>query len=191
MGKMIFLTLLLLWQGLALANPGTLKSSQTADTIVQLMDWPFDRVAEECENHLAPNGFAAVQLSPVQEHVKGKEWWTRYQKVSSKIISRSGNQKQFESMIKRCHQVGIKIYVDFIVNHMTGKLKGFGVGGTPYEKFNYPEFGPEYFRETCDIEDWLDPFQLRYCELAHLSDLKTELPFVRNSLAKQMNELIR
>lgn len=182
MGKIIFLILLMAFQGPSFAS--------TPDTIVQLMDWPFDKIAEECETHLASSGFAAVQVSPVQEHVKGKQWWTRYQRVSSKIISRSGNQQQFESMIKRCHAVGIKIYVDFLVNHMTGKLSGVGVGGTSFEKFNYPEFGSQYFRETCDIEDWLDPFQLRYCELAHLADLKTELLYVRNSLAAQMNQLI-
>ena len=31
-------------------------------SIVHLFEWPWRDIAEECENYLAPNGFAAVQV---------------------------------------------------------------------------------------------------------------------------------
>lgn len=38
---------------------------------VQLFEWSWDDVAMECEQYLGPNHFAAVQVSPAQEHVQG------------------------------------------------------------------------------------------------------------------------
>ena len=38
---------------------------------VQLFEWSWDDVAVECEQYFGPNRFAAVQVSPVQEHVQG------------------------------------------------------------------------------------------------------------------------
>ena len=38
---------------------------------VQLFEWSWDDVAMECEQYFGPNHFAAVQVSPVQEHVQG------------------------------------------------------------------------------------------------------------------------
>ena len=37
---------------------------------VQLFEWSWDDVAMECEQHLGPNHFTAVQVSPVQEPVQ-------------------------------------------------------------------------------------------------------------------------
>jgi alpha-amylase len=168
-----------------------LVSSPVQATILQLMDWPYEKVALECENHLYKSGFEAIQLSPVQEHVKGKEWWTRYQKVSRKLISRSGNREQFIDMISRCHKKKIKIYVDFIMNHMTGKAVGMGTAGTSFTKYHYPEFQEQHFHKECQIINWQNSFELRNCELVHLADLKTEDQYVQEELAGQMNELLK
>lgn len=79
-------------------------------TIVHLFEWPFKNVAEECERFLSAKGYAAVQVSPVSENVivEGRPWWERYQPISYKIITRSGDEGAFLDMTRRCNAVGIR-----------------------------------------------------------------------------------
>lgn len=58
------------------------------------------------------------QVSPPQEDVRGDQWWTRYQPVSYKIYSRSGDRAMFQDMVRRCRAVGVDIVVDGVLNHM-------------------------------------------------------------------------
>jgi alpha-amylase len=86
-------------------------------------------------------GYKAVQVSPPQEHavVSGNPWWQRYQPVSYSIDrSRSGTRAEFQAMVTRCRAVGVDIYVDAVINHMTGNASGTGSNGTVYTKYNYP-----------------------------------------------------
>jgi len=46
----------------------------------------------------------------------------RYQPVSYKLVSRSGNEAEFIDMVNRCNNAGVNIYVDAVINHMTGAL---------------------------------------------------------------------
>ena len=59
----------------ALQAPGspTLQSLQPQpwSTVVQLFEWRWEAVAKECEVFLGPMGYAAVQVSPPQEHIQG------------------------------------------------------------------------------------------------------------------------
>lgn len=52
--------------------------------------------------------------------ITGEEWWVRYQPVSYLLESRSGNREQFVDMVNRCRAVGVNIYVDAVINHMSG-----------------------------------------------------------------------
>jgi alpha-amylase len=44
--------------------------------MVHLFSWKFSDIADECENFLAPKGYAGVQISPTQEYqvVPGRPW---------------------------------------------------------------------------------------------------------------------
>src|SRR3984885_15142767 len=94
---------------------------------VQLFEWKWTDVARECETYLGPKGFAAVQISPPNEHAwittgdgAPFPWWMRYQPVSYSLdASRSGNRAQFVDMVNRCNAAGVGIYVDAVFNHMT------------------------------------------------------------------------
>ena len=55
------------------------------------------------------------------EHIPGGQWWTRYQPVSYKLESRSGSRQQFISMVDRCKAAGVNIFVDAVINHMSGR----------------------------------------------------------------------
>jgi 1,4-alpha-glucan branching enzyme len=48
-------------------------------------------------------------VSPAQEHVEGSEWWTDYQPVSYKLISKRGDETQYKNMIDACHEAGVKV----------------------------------------------------------------------------------
>ena len=58
------------------------------------------------------------QVSPPMEHVvlpgDNYPWWQRYQPVSYKLYSRSGNEDQFADMVKRCNKVGVRYRLQVI-----------------------------------------------------------------------------
>src|SRR5438445_4770815 len=90
------------------------------DVFVHLFEWKWTDIASECENVLGPAGFAAVQVSPPQEHSlepPSYPWSERYQPVSYSIArSRSGTQPEFADMVQRCRAGGVDIYVDAVIN---------------------------------------------------------------------------
>ena len=75
---------------LAFSSHASLAASPT--TFVHLFEWRWSDVATECETFLGPNGYAAVQVSPPNEHIQGSQWWTRYQPVSYLLESRGGSR---------------------------------------------------------------------------------------------------
>ena len=173
---------------------------------VQLFEWKWTDVAKECEQWLGPHGFAAVQVSPPQEHAEIDNatnqfpWWERYQAVSYAIDSRSGTRAEFADMVSRCRAAGIEVYADVILNHMTAG-SGTGSAGTVYTKYSYPGLyrpsdfhaspNPAYPTVLCDhsINDFNDPVEVRTCELDGLADLRTEDPAVQDKLAGYLADL--
>jgi alpha-amylase len=173
---------------------------------VQLFEWKWTDVAEECEQWLGPHGFAAVQVSPPNEHAvidtaaNPYPWWERYQSVSYTLDSRSGTRAEFADMVARCRAAGVEVYADVILNHMTAG-SGTGSAGTVYTKYSYPGLyqpkdfhanpNPAYPKILCDhsINDFFDPTEVRLCELDGLADLRTEEPYVQDKLASYMADL--
>lgn len=101
-------------------------------------------IAAECERFLAPKGYAGIQISPPNENsinVRANyPWWQRYQPVSYKLVSRSGTEAEFIDMVQRCNAVGVNIYVDAIINHMSGNAGNVGGAGSAYnsDQRSYP-----------------------------------------------------
>jgi alpha-amylase len=63
------------------------------------------------------------QVSPVSENVIDpiRPWWERYQPISYRLdTTRSGTEEEFASMVARCNAVNVRIYVDAVINHMSG-----------------------------------------------------------------------
>ena len=96
--------------------------------IVQMMEWKFSEIATECEVFLGPYGYGGVQLTPVHANAvitnPFRPWWERYQPVGYKIISRSGNEQDLANMVDRCNKAGVRVYVDIVMNHMSGGQGG-------------------------------------------------------------------
>ena len=85
----------LLATSLALGITCQAQAAPEPTTFVHLFEWNWPDVAQECEDYLGPKGYAAVQVSPPNEHMQGSEWWTRYQPVSYLLESRGGTREQF------------------------------------------------------------------------------------------------
>lgn len=154
--------------------------AQSRTAFVHLFEWSWNDIAQECEQHLGPKGFAAVQVSPPQRSINRSEWWSRYQPVSYAIEGRGGSREEFRSMVERCAAVGVDIYADAIINHMAAFNRSF------------PEvpYGPNDFH-TCQTEiNYGNRFSVQNCDLVGLNDLRTETEYVRNRIADYMNDLI-
>lgn len=57
------------------------------------------------------------QISPPNENViitdPQQPWWERYQPVSYKLCTRSGNETEFRDMVTRCNNVGVSTFKTF------------------------------------------------------------------------------
>ncbi|XP_077293316.1 alpha-amylase 2-like [Arctopsyche grandis] len=192
-----FLLVALLGSALTTKNPN-FRENRT--TMVHLFEWKWEDIALECERFLGPKGFGGVQVSPVNENLKvtsrNRPWWERYQPISYKLITRSGNEQQFADMVKRCNAVGVGIYVDIVVNHMTGTWpENQGTGGSTanFNEWSYPAvpFGKNDFNSPiCTINNYNDPNQVRNCELVGLKDLNQGSDYVRDKIVDFMNNLV-
>ncbi|MDA0565431.1 alpha amylase C-terminal domain-containing protein [Streptomonospora sp. S1-112] len=183
------------------ADSGGTAAQANGDVIVHLFQWRWESVAQECEDVLGPNGYGAVQVSPPQEHVVLAEeehpWWQDYQPVSYSVDNtRRGTRADFADMVARCRDAGVRIYVDAVVNHMTGTGSigsGPGSAGSTYAKYDYPAvpYGDGDFGDCRrDVADWTDPAEVQGCELLALSDLDTGSAHVRGAIADYLNDLV-
>jgi alpha-amylase len=142
--------------------------------MVHLFEWKWSDIAAECERFLGPRGFAGIQISPPQEHPNinnpFRPWWQRYQPVSYKLVSRSGDENALRNMIERCNVAGVRIYVDAVINHMSA-TSGVGTAGSQfnagYKSFPGVPFGsPDFNDGQCktssgNIENYNDANQVR------------------------------
>ncbi len=166
------------------------------DVFVQLFEWPWADIANECEQVLGPVGYRAVQVSPPEEHsiTPTHDWSERYQPVSYSLArSRSGDSTQFVDMVQRCKAAGVDIYVDAVINHMTNyPSPGVGSAGTAYTKYDYPGlYTPADFHTPCTVTDYSNAANVQDCELLGLPDLNTGLPYVQQTIAGYLIKLVR
>ncbi|TDD62666.1 ATPase [Kribbella antibiotica] len=200
--------LLVVLVGSALVSAGLSAGTAAAvpdgprDVIVQLFEWNWKSVGRECGAFLGPRGYGAVQVSPPQEHVvlpgQGYPWWQDYQPVSYKIDNtRRGTRAEFVAMVNSCHAAGVKVYVDAVINHMTGGSSGgAGSAGSSYTHYNYPGLYQTQDFHHCgrngndDIVNYGDRYEVQNCELVDLADLATDTDYVRGRIAAYLNDLL-
>ena len=119
-----------------------------------LWEWSWKSIAAECAV-LAKDGYTGVQVAPPQNSLKRTElgngsdtilhpWWEVYQPVTYDLTSRMGTEDQFKTMVTKCRQAGVKVYVDAVINHMTGQGHT-SYGGVDYKPYDYPDYDPDDF----------------------------------------------
>ncbi|KAL8584598.1 hypothetical protein ACOMHN_002328 [Nucella lapillus] len=174
--------------------------------ITQLFEWRWDNIANECQRFLGPYGYCGVQISPPSENAvvasPYRPWWERYQPVSYKLVTRSGDENALQDMISRCHKVGVRIYADVVTNHMTGAMgSGTGTGSSPWngDRLTYPgvPYGPNDFNgdHNCHSGDGIiynynNAEEVRNCRLVNLADLALGSDYVRGKVTGYLNHLI-
>lgn len=177
-------------------QPVPQASSEPRAAFVHLFEWSWPDIARECETFLGPQGYTAVQISPPHEHVKGEQWWTRYQPVSYRLESRGGNRDQFVNMVSRCRAAGVGIYADAVINHMSAVGEGSGVAGSQYRRYEYPvPYGYDDFHHCGRygddmIRSYQDAWEVRNCELGNLADLATGKRAVQERISTYLGDLV-
>ncbi|MGW7351134.1 alpha-amylase family glycosyl hydrolase [Streptomyces sp. NPDC054784] len=171
------------WQSQA-APPGEKTVTAT------LFETPFATVGKACADTLGPAGYGYVEVSPASEHIAGDQWWTSYQPVSYEIAGRLGDADAFRSMADACHDAGVKVIADAVVNHMSAG-SGTGTGGTQYAKYDYPGLYQDGDFHGCrkDIADYTNRDEVQTCELVGLADLDTGSDIVRTKIAAYLDSL--
>lgn len=198
-----------------LAGAGSPRPSAPAPAggvFVHLFEWRWADIEKECA-FLAEKGYAAVQVSPPNEHVvptadmggvatNDFPWWVRYQPVThdvSKFTSRSGTWAEFKRMVEACQRQGVGIYVDAVINHMAAMEVGTpprGTAGTEYNAYPAAErfYGTQYqaddFHPDCPIQSYGDRTQVQSCALASLPDLNTGKPDVQAEIRGYLQALL-
>jgi alpha-amylase len=155
-----------------------------------LFERPFADVGKECKETLGPAGYGYVEVSPASEHIEGDQWWTSYQPVSYRIAGRLGDADAFKGMVAACHEAGVKVIADAVINHMAAG-SGTGTGGTQYRKYDYPgTYGDSDFHGCRrDISDYSNREDVQTCELVGLADLDTGTDSVRSTIAGYLDGL--
>ncbi|WP_315097447.1 alpha-amylase family protein [uncultured Cellulomonas sp.] len=176
---------------------GPAEPPRTRDVGVQLFQWTWDAIASECTDSLGPAGYGWVLTSPPQEHVVGEAWWTAYQPVSYRVESRLGTREEFAAMVQACHDAGVDVWADAVVNHMTGQdAPGAGWAGSAYSHYDYPGIWTDADFHHCgltpndDIALYTDAAQVQSCELVNLADLATETQRVRATITAYLEDLL-
>jgi alpha-amylase len=185
-------------------------ATQEPGVTANLWEWNWPSVARECTTRLGPDGYDGVQVAPPQNSVKRTElgngsdtilhpWWEVYQVVSYDLTSRMGTEAQFRSMVRTCRAAGVKVYVDAVINHMTGQGHT-SYGGVDYTPYHYTGlYGPQDFhypKKECPssdggIQDFNNVLQVFKCNLVGLEDLDTDTGHVQAELAGYLNKLLR
>ena len=181
------------------------RDGRQHDVIANLFEWNWPSVADECVHVLGPAGYGGVQVAPPQDSLMRTQavdppvlhpWWEVYQPVDYQLTSRMGTEAQFRAMVATCRAAGVKVYVDAVINHMTGQGE-VSYGGVHYTHFAYPDYGVADFHHApadCPTAGGIDDFnnflQVTKCELLGLADLRTESDHVRATIAGYLNKLI-
>ncbi|GFN97796.1 alpha-amylase, partial [Plakobranchus ocellatus] len=144
-------------------------------------------------------------ISPPNENIivtsdVSRPWWERYQPVSYKLDTRSGDESSFKDMVDRCKAVGVRIYADVVINHMAAfDRSGTGTGGSPFNgaigEFPGVPFSARHFHTFSDCGargdiDYQDTKQVRNCDLLGLKDLDHSQSYVQDKVAEYLNKLI-
>ena len=189
----------------AVSAPGPIAAATPTQRNVtaNLFEWNWPSVAAECTTVLGPDGYAAVQVAPPEDSLKasGNPWWQVYQPVDGNLTSMMGTPAQFSTMVSTCHNAGVKVYVDAVLNHMAAQAgSGTSFGGQAYNPstLTYPAYTSVDFHTypaNCpesnnSIDNWLNYTDATQCQLEGLPDLATETTHVRTTQAAYLNSLI-
>lgn len=166
------------------------------DASVQMFRWRWTDIAKECTNWLGPQGYGAVQVSPPQASASLGAWWDVYQPVNyTSFKSNMGTEAEFQAMVNTCHTAKVRVYADVVVNHLAAGA-GTATDGSTWNStsLTYPFFSGSDFHPACDIAggDYGSPgnrYNVMFCRLSGLPDLKTDGSYVQGQIKNYLTKL--
>ena len=117
----------LIWNSKTLASrQGDYRYGQKG-AVAEFFGWPHKDVEKECDL-LAKAGYLGAKLFPVHEQLMSAQpmedtlnpWFFMYQPVSYKLDGRMGTREELQSLINTCRSKGVRIYVDAVLNTLSG-----------------------------------------------------------------------
>ena len=181
--------------------PSKLSAIDKSSVGLQMFGWNWNSIASECTTTLGPEGVDWVLTLPPSDHITGSAWWIHYQPTSYELNSDAGTRDEFAAMVKTCNTAGVHIVTDAVLNHMAGRegtsFSGNDYGfdltfGDTYQRANFHSGLSETDPNFCnyDISDWNEIWERTNCQFPGLPDLATEQPYVREQIAKYLNDQI-
>ncbi|HHY07885.1 MAG TPA: alpha-amylase [Corynebacteriales bacterium] len=180
-------------------NGNSLSAKEFRDVGIQMFQWPWTAVAQECRNTLGTMGIRRVLISPPHENLNIPTWTSSYAPVSYKLNSKLGSREEFAAMVQECGRHGVDIIADAVMNHMSPVIPPYtGIDGTTFSQYNYPGPGRYSYQDfhhctfTPDgvMRSYQDRGQVQECDALALPDLNTSSPHVLGQLNSYLQDLL-
>ncbi len=208
-----------------------LEDTVNEGKIIQAWNWSFENVIANLET-LAEQGFTTIQVSPPNElkmPTKGVKvcepaidgiapngWWMFYQPAGFQLNESEdnalGTKAEFIEMCDKAHELGLKIIVDAVINHMGTDDDHVGLydndSTDPMDHVNprAAEFEPELLAAKAFHDPWVDmTYKENYWDgwsdydieedltqhcTSGLPDLATETQLVQDTIYDYFVELV-
>ncbi|MBQ4129509.1 MAG: starch-binding protein [Ruminococcus sp.] len=199
--------------------------------IIQAWNWSYANIIANLET-LAEQGFTTIQVSPPNElkmPTKGVKvcepaidgiapngWWMFYQPAGFQLNESTDNalgvKSEFVEMIDKAHELGLKVIVDAVINHMGTDDDHVGVytntSTDPMDHVNprAAQFEPELLAAKAFHSPWVDmTYKENYWDgwsdydieedltqhcTSGLPDLATETKLVQDTIYEYFVELV-
>ncbi len=179
----------------AAAEDSSSADGRNSDVILNMFQWSWTSIAEECTSTIGPAGFGYVQVSPappggdpghrVVDLLPARQLQDRRQDGQPRGVRghgpglRRGGRRRHRG---RGHQP----------HHRRRSGAGTGTAGSSYAEDDFPGIYDADDFNDCreDISDYSDRENVQNCRLVSLQDLKTSSEEVQDTLAAYMNDLI-
>lgn len=199
--------------------------------IIQAWNWSYANIEKNLVK-LAEQGFTTIQVSPPNElkmPTKGVKvcepavdgiapngWWMFYQPAGFQLNESTdnalGTKSEFVNMCKKAHELGLKVIVDAVINHMgtdddhVGKYDNDSLDPMDHVNPRAAEFEPELLQAKAFHSPWVDmTYKENYWDgwsdydieedltqhcTSGLPDLATETQLVQDTIYDYFVELV-
>ncbi len=182
---------------LALAGAADAARFNPPSASVQMFQWSWNDIAAERTTWLGPQGIGAVQILPLGASQQVGSWWGVCQPVNSvNLTSRMGTQGDLQRMIDTCHDGGLRVFADLVVNRMAADA-GIATDGSPSNAVTLTD---HYFRANgfhtdgpISDTDYTSPARrgkVMHCRPEGMPDLALESSHVQGQVANYLRRLL-
>lgn len=155
--------------------------------ILHLFQWRLKDIIPQLEM-IKKQGFNCIQISVLQPTKEGNEWWKDYQVMRFSIGNKFGSKQDLIELCSRANELGIRVIVDIVPNHVAGADSG---ELKPHELVDKKiADNKEFFKESKLITNWEDRHQvINYC--CGLPSLRLDNHELQDIIIDFLNELIQ